>query len=262
MKSNDEMLVESWNAYVDWEKRNKGENGFIAEKLREHSCKLVYDLALGGGYDSINLLEQGFKVVMNELDPNFVELTNKNAEKKLGCRLEPLESGIPNDWLGTYNYSHDDWREMCDFENWFDAEILMGNSFSYLMNEEDQRTALANFYNILKYDGILIIDNRNYDYILREKEEILKGNFKYTRKINYCGEDVISYPIVIHPHIAIFEFLNKKTGENAYMTVYPILEERMKKMLKETGFRKIETYYDYKSEKPEHYDFVQHIAVR
>merc|ERR1712059_221919 len=53
----------------------------------------------------------------------------------------------------------------------FDAIICMGNSFPNLMDDHgdmrDQKTAIGQFYDLLKPGGILIIDHRNYDYILK-----------------------------------------------------------------------------------------------
>ena len=52
----------------------------------------------------------------------------------------------------------------------FDAIVCMGNSFAHLPDfNGDQREhglAIQNFYNLVKPGGILMIDHRNYDYIL------------------------------------------------------------------------------------------------
>ena len=52
----------------------------------------------------------------------------------------------------------------------FDAIICMGNSFAHLPDfsgdQQEQRRAIANFHSLLKPGGILVIDHRNYDYIL------------------------------------------------------------------------------------------------
>ena len=52
----------------------------------------------------------------------------------------------------------------------FDAIVCMGNSFAHLPDfqgdQHDHRLAIANFYGLLKPGGVLIIDHRNYDYIL------------------------------------------------------------------------------------------------
>ena len=52
----------------------------------------------------------------------------------------------------------------------YDAIICMGNSFAHLPDyhgdNRDHVTAIKQFYNLLKLGGILVIDHRNYDFIL------------------------------------------------------------------------------------------------
>ena len=52
----------------------------------------------------------------------------------------------------------------------YDAIICMGNSFAHLPDyhgdNRDHVTAIKQFYNLLTPGGILVIDHRNYDYIL------------------------------------------------------------------------------------------------
>ena len=52
----------------------------------------------------------------------------------------------------------------------FDAIVGMGNSFAHLPDfagdQHDHRLAIDNFHRLLKPGGLLIIDHRNYDYII------------------------------------------------------------------------------------------------
>ncbi len=68
----------------------------------------------------------------------------------------------------------------------FDAIICMGNSFAHLPDftgdQHDQRLAIANFHDLLKPGGILVIDHRNYDYILKHGHAPTK-NIYYNVKI-------------------------------------------------------------------------------
>ena len=52
----------------------------------------------------------------------------------------------------------------------FDAIVCMGNSFAHLPDfagdQHDHRLAIDNFHRLLKPGGLLIIDHRNYDYII------------------------------------------------------------------------------------------------
>ena len=53
----------------------------------------------------------------------------------------------------------------------YDAIICMGNSFPHLIDDHgdlrNQKTCIRNFYDMLKPGGTLVIDHRNYDYILK-----------------------------------------------------------------------------------------------
>ena len=64
----------------------------------------------------------------------------------------------------------------------FDALVCMGNSFAHLPDSHgDQRDhvlAIDNFYKMIKPGGILIIDHRNYDYIL-DNGKAPKNNIYY-----------------------------------------------------------------------------------
>ena len=55
-------------------------------------------------------------------------------------------------------------------EEGYDAILCMGNSFAHLPDyygdHRDHIVAIKQFYNLLKPGGILLIDHRNYDYIL------------------------------------------------------------------------------------------------
>ena len=73
----------------------------------------------------------------------------------------------------------------------FDAIICMGNSFAHLPDfsgdQHDQRIAITNFYDLLKPGGILVIDHRNYDYILEH-------GAAPTKNIYYSVNISIFYP--------------------------------------------------------------------
>ncbi len=64
----------------------------------------------------------------------------------------------------------------------FDAIMCMGNSFAHLPDffgdQRDHHIAIDNFFALLKPGGILVIDHRNYDYIL-EHGKAPKKNVYY-----------------------------------------------------------------------------------
>lgn len=55
-------------------------------------------------------------------------------------------------------------------DNYFDAVICLGNSFAHMTDpygdQRMQKQAINNFNRCLKPGGLLLIDHRNYDYII------------------------------------------------------------------------------------------------
>ena len=93
---------------------------------------------------------------MRTLRTNFKKIVNGFI-----CLIIVIEEG---NWL----HLHDSEIEIPG--EGFDAIVCMGNSFAHLPDfEGDQSnhyTAIRNFHSYLRPGGILVIDHRNYDYIV------------------------------------------------------------------------------------------------
>lgn len=241
----DPGLVEIWPEFVDWDKRKTGDSGFLESKLRSFGCVKVYDLCLGGGFDSIELINAGFDVTSNEIDQAFVDLALRNAQAR-NTRL---------------NLTSHDWRQLPGDPH-FDAAIMLGNSFIYIDKDKDRKDILRNIYRLLNPGGIFMIDHRNFEYILKDSENIIQGDYRYSKKYVYCGTRVVARPIEIRPDDVLFEYHDLSTGKRYYLHHYPIKEDELKGLLIDAGFSEIQTFYDYKDKKPNHHDFVQHIAKK
>ncbi|MBI5135288.1 class I SAM-dependent methyltransferase [Candidatus Uhrbacteria bacterium] len=239
-------LANIWGEFIDWEKRRKGENGFLVRALQEYGAKTVLEASLGDGCDSIYLIKQGFDVTSNELDSVFRETAIENARKEnVDLKITTL-----------------DWRALdAQFSNnHFDAVILLGNSITYLFTKQDQLAALRQFKKILKLDGVLIIDERNYQYILDHRNEIAAGKFEYSGKYVYCGERVHARPIEIHDDSVIFEYRHQETGERGTLTMYPFKRGELRQRLRESGFVSIQQFSDYKEGENGKADFYQYVC--
>jgi len=55
----------------------------------------------------------------------------------------------------------------------FDAVTCIGNSLPHLLDDETLRTCLADFAALLVPGGILVIQNRNYDRLLQERQRFM-----------------------------------------------------------------------------------------
>lgn len=242
-------LVDIWGDYIDWKGRRKGENGFLIENLQKNNSKKIFNSALGDGSDSVYLLKNGFDVTNNEIDDNFLKKALENA------RINNVE----------LNVTRFDWRRLSNNleKESFDAVICMGNSLVYLPRKKDRIKALKEFYKILKPDGVLLIDERNHQYIKENKEEILKGNFRYSRKYVYTGKHVDGFPIYISKRKFKMKYVDSRTGKFGIIdSLYLYKENELKTELKEAGFTNIQSYSDYKKHFDREADFYQYFAVK
>ncbi|XP_065257138.1 glycine N-methyltransferase isoform X2 [Emys orbicularis] len=134
-----------WQLYIgDTRGRTAEYRSWLLALLRRHRCRAVLDVACGTGVDSIMLVEDGFSV------------TSVDASDKM------LKYALKERWNRRKEEAFDKW--VIEEANWltldkdvqkpgdgFDAVICLGNSFAHLPDFKG---------------GLMVIDHRNYDYIL------------------------------------------------------------------------------------------------
>lgn len=232
-------FVEHWDELIDWEARADGEGRFFIEKLRELGKVSILDAATGTGFHSVQLMKAGFTVSSADGNAQMLVKAFDNA-KRHGYLMRTI---------------HADWRWLNrDVEDQlFDAVICLGNSFTHLFEDHDRRRALAEFYAVLKHDGVLIIDHRNYD-------GILDRGFTSKHKYYYCGDKVSARPVYVDDGLARFEY-RFPDGACHHLNMYPLRKDYMSRLISDAGFQKIETYADFQSTSLEQDpDFYVHVA--
>ncbi|GAA2929707.1 hypothetical protein GCM10020221_26890 [Streptomyces thioluteus] len=166
-------FVEKWDSLIDWEKRTESEGNFFIDLLRMWGVRSVLDVATGTGFHSVRLLDAGFETVSADGSADMLERAFKNGAQYGGHILRVVRA---------------DWRWLSrDVHGEYDAIVCLGNSFTHLFSERDRRKALAEFYAMLKHDGILVLDQRNYDAMLDDR-------YTSKQRYYYCGEDVVVEP--------------------------------------------------------------------
>ena len=235
-----EGFVEKWDELINWQARSTSEGEFFIKTLKEHNADRVLDAATGTGFHSIRLIQAGFNVASVDGSVEMLVKAFENATRK-----DQILSTV-----------HADWRWLTrDVQERFDAVICLGNSFTHLFSEEDRRKALAEFYSVLKHDGILILDQRNYDLILYE-------GFKSKHTYYYCGENVKAEPEYVDDGLARFRY--QFPDESVYhLNMFPLRKDYVRRLLHEVGFQDVTTYGDfqetYHQDDP---DFYIHVAKK
>ena len=140
--------------------------------------------------------------------------------------------------------------------------LCLGNSLTYLFRKSDLLETLNNFKRLLRKGGILIVDERNYQYILDNKKEILGGYFNYSAKYVYCGNKVHGYPVAISANKVVFEYDDKIRNKKAQLTLYPFKRNELLGLIESCGFGKVAQYSDYKEKYAEDADFYLYVCTK
>lgn len=233
-------FVEKWDELIDWDARAESEGQFFIDVLRARGKETVLDVACGTGFHSVRLQQSGFNVTSSDGSAAMVAKAFQNGQAR-GLILKTVQA---------------DWRWLNrDIQGKYDAIICLGNSFTHLHTEADRRRALAEFYAALKHDGMLILDQRNYD-------AILDHGFSTKHKYYYAGDKVTAEPDHVDEGLARFKY-SFPDGSEYTLNMCPIRKNYVRRLLSEAGFQRVRTYGDfqetYAEEEP---DFFIHVAEK
>ena len=233
-------FAEKWDELINWDAREETIGDFFIEELKKRGVHRVLDVATGTGFDSVRLLKAGFDVVSADGSPEMLARAFHNAREH-DILLRTVQA---------------DWRWLTDsIHEKFDAVICIGNSFTHLFSEHDRRKTLAEFYSVLKHDGILILDHRNYDQILDE-------GFSSKHTFYYAGKDVKAEPEHIDSGLARFRY---EFADNSvyYLNMFPLRKNYVRSLMTQVGFQRIHTFADFKETyNEENPDFYIHVAEK
>ena len=233
-------FVRKWDELIDWEARAKSEGDFFINILKERGVQRVLDVATGTGFHSIRLLKAGFDVTSGDGSPEMLAQAFENA-KRSGFIMKTL---------------HADWRWLSrDVHTQYDAVICLGNSLTHLFSEQDRRKALAEFYSVLHHDGVLILDQRNYD-------GILDNGFTSKHVYYYCGDHVSAEPEYVDEGLARFRYRFPDDSEY-HLNMFPLRKDYVRKLMAEVGFQQVKTFADFQeTHRVEDPDFFIHVAEK
>lgn len=233
-------FVKRWDGLIDWSARARTESTFFIDHLKQQGARKVLDVATGTGFHSIRLMEAGFEVISADGSAQMLYRAFENGRNR-GHVLRTVQA---------------DWRWLNrDVHGKYDAVVCLGNSFTHLFSENDRRKALAEFYAVLRHNGVLILDQRNYD-------AILDSGYKSKHIYYYCGDDVSVYPEHIDEGLARFRY-GFPDDSTFHLNMFPLRKKYVQRLLREVGFQTVETYGDfqetYREGEP---DFFIHVAEK
>lgn len=250
-------LMAKWEKFVRPDERWLRIRPFMLHVLEDCNKRerTVLDAAAGIGFEFYRLREAGYSVDANEVMEPFQDI-GKEYAKDSGYNI-------------VYAPTSHTWSQMAviGWDNRFGAVLVMGNSLR-TMSAKYQQGIINTFHSILKKDGVLVIDERNYDVIMEHASVVnacgnnedsasafLDANkLEKTQNPLYNGTNVGSVPFRVSSEndytVCYYEDTGMiKTLKEARAHELQVWEfhhsEKMEDLLKEAGFSKIEKYVDY-----------------
>jgi glycine/sarcosine N-methyltransferase len=221
----DENFAQHWDELIDWDSRLKTFN-FINKLLVKHQCRKILDVATGTGFDSINLIKNGYEVFSQDASAEMLTIAQRNAKNNnIDLKIICKEWG---EYQSTFKGKNLDEK--------FDAIICLGNSLACETRKSKRAVALKEWFFLLKPSGILILDHRNYETNISKKGDQLKS-------IYYHGKSVKIVPDKVSNHMTRFRYLFND-GNEFGLNMYPIKLEELFDLSINANFLHIEMFAD------------------
>ncbi len=216
------LYVKTDGDVVENVENTRREVDFIISAAAVQSHSFILDLCCGQGRHCLELARRGFKNVLGfDRSRYLIRLAKKRAQNE---NLQVL-------------FKEGDARTPRLPENSVDCVAIMGNSFGYFSNKQDDEKVLVAVGKILRPTGQIVLDitdgahmHENFDR--RSWEWIDEHHFVCReRSISKEGDRLISREVIVHDEMGVIA--DQFYAERLYT------RETITKLLEKTGFRNI-----------------------
>jgi SAM-dependent methyltransferase len=153
-----DSLGSDYDRMVSWQARLAREEAFFQRVFEENGVRSVLDAACGTGVHAVAFARRGLRSAGADLSPAMIEQARENA-RAAGVEVD-LQVAAFGELAGRFTGS-------------FDAVTCLGNSLPHLIDDSSLAAALSDFASLLRPGGVLIVQNRNYDRLLRERQRFM-----------------------------------------------------------------------------------------
>gem|GEM_PF-974752 len=251
-------LADVWDEFVDAPRRVRRLGPFIDRQVRQMDLDQarIFDAAMGTGAESIYLLQKGHQVTSNEIEPRLIAHAQEAA----------AEGGAPLE-LMSYDWRH---LEHLGPPEQYDIVLALGNSLSCLPSVADVRTVLTRFAYLLRPNGRLIVDERNYPLILSQKRDMSRPSYRFPPNVVYCSRSIQARPAYIPEELGVdgeflvLEYLRADGTSVGQFKVLPFADGQIASILEDTGFGSVEQYVNLRARAgaSDQSEFVTYVARR
>lgn len=182
-----------YDRFVNWPGRLSVELPFLEKLIGDHDNAdpvRVLDAACGTGMHAIALAKKGYTVAGADLSASMIDRARENAASSgANPRFEPVGFGSLASVFG---------------QSSFDVLLCLGNSLPHLLDASSLAAALDDFNACLRPGGLLVIQNRNFDSVVSNRERWMEPQshqegareWLFLRFYDYLPDGLIQFNIV------------------------------------------------------------------
>ncbi|MEI8131064.1 MAG: methyltransferase domain-containing protein [Leptolinea sp.] len=239
-----------YDRFVNWRNRLSMELPFLEEEIdRAFPLKnipiRILDAATGTGMHAIELSKLGFDVCGADLSEGMIQRARMNAmANNANLRFEATGFGRLARTFEIGSTSNPTKNDQANF----DVVLCLGNSLPHVTTQQDLRAALQDFASCLGQDGLLILQNRNFNALMNAKERWMEPQFYkektrewlFLRFYDYQPDGLINFNIVTLARDGVGDWKQSVSST----TLMPLLSADLQSALQTTGFTDIHFYGD------------------
>ena len=229
----------NYDRFVNWDDRLAHELPLIKRLSSEADIPpggRLLDAACGTGQHTLALSQAGYQAAGSDLSTGMVEQANAHAaQMSLDVPFEVADfEDLAEVYAGSPLYP-------------FDALLCLGNSLPHVPDGGALGRALSNFAACLRPDGLLLLQNRNFDAVMASRQRFMEPQFHregdrewlFVRFYDFLPDGMIDFHVLTLHRTSSEAAWQQQPGSTRLM---PLLQDTMEAALTEAGFEHITLY--------------------
>jgi 2-polyprenyl-3-methyl-5-hydroxy-6-metoxy-1,4-benzoquinol methylase len=234
-----EELALIYDQSIDWTQRLQRELPLLNTLLEHRRPARILDLACGSGRHAVALAQSGHEVIGLDLSPQMIAAATRHAEE--------------ND-VQVQFHTADMSNAKTIVNGFFDLIICLGNSLALLPSIDALKASLQGAHSLLSKDGYLVTQTLNF-------EEINYAKFRFfpLKSGTIAAGNEVIFARFFEPlsdkstaTMVFTGFINTDTGWKTKTHTHQVLQitqQLMDKLLKTTGFTRIQHFANYQKQR-------------
>ncbi len=226
------QLSDSYDQMMSWQPRINQEGMFFKKLVAEKKVKSSLSVACNSGFYVVMFRRLGVDAVGIDESPKMIDKARANS---VACGV-------------TVDFVCGDYHNLAKrFSEGFDIITLMTDSLSHIKSRTDCNKIMEGLFAILNPGGLLVLQTRNYEMILKNQERFQPpisnrigiDETIFFRVLDFAAKSMDYSIVKFHKHE------NQWNNQVLTTEIFPYLKTDLEEMLKGAGFKEINVYRNF-----------------